>query len=95
MKTDFIKVSYNSKSVIMTELEDKVIKPLINDGAIKFYCWYVDDTLLVVKPQDVSRIHKLLNSFDKNLKFTVDLFENEVHHFLDVTGWNLDLPEGH
>ena len=86
MKTDFIKVSYNSKSVIMTELEGKVIKPLIKDGAIKFYCCYVDDTLLVVKPQDVSRIHKLLNSFDKNLKFAVDLFENEVHHFLDVTG---------
>ena len=67
-------------NIIMTELEDKVIKPLMNDGTIKFYCWYVDDTLLV-KLQDVSRIHKLLNSFDKNLKFTVDLFENEVPHF--------------
>ena len=71
-------------NIIMTELENKVIKPLINDGTLKFYSRYVDDTLLVVKPQDVSRIHKLLSSFDKNLKFTVDLFENEVPHFLDL-----------
>ena len=25
-----------------------------------------------------------MNSFDKNLKFTVDLFENEVPHFVDL-----------
>ena len=37
-----------------------------------------------MKLQDVGRIHRLLNSFDKNLKFTVDLFENEVPHFLDL-----------
>ena len=52
-----------------------VIKPHSNDGTIKFYSRYVDDALLVVKPQDVSRIHKLLNGFDKNLKFTVDLLK--------------------
>ena len=53
----------------MTELENKVI----NDGTVKFYCRYVDDTLFVVKSQHVSCIHKLLKSFDENLKFTVDL----------------------
>ena len=37
-----------------------------------------------MKPQNVSRIHKMLNSFDKNLRFTVDLFENKVPHFLDL-----------
>ena len=52
-------------NIIMTELENKVIKPLINDGDIEFYCGYVENTLLVVKPQDVSRIRELLNSFDK------------------------------
>ena len=51
----------------MTELENEIIKLLINDGTVKFYCRYVDDTLLVVKPQDVSCIHKLLKSFDENL----------------------------
>ena len=48
----------------------------MNVGTIKFYFRYIDDTLLIVKPQDLSRIHKLLNGFDKNLKFTVDLFGN-------------------
>ena len=44
-------------NIVMTELENKAIKSLMNDGTIKFYCRYVDDTLLVVKPLDVSRIH--------------------------------------
>ena len=62
----------------------KVIKPLMSDSAIKFYCRYVDNTLLVEKPQRVSRIHKLLNGFDKSLKFTDNMFENGVPHFLDL-----------
>ena len=66
----------------MTELENKVIKPFMNDGGIKFYCWYVNDTLLVVKPQGVRRIHKLLIGSDINLKFTGDLFESEVPYFV-------------
>ena len=69
---------------IMTELENKIMKPLINDGTIKFYCQYVHDILLVVKPRDVSWIYSLLNTFDKNLKFTIDLFENQVPHFLNL-----------
>ena len=70
-------------NIIMTELEKKVIKPLLKDGTIKFYCQYVDDTSLVVKPQSVSPIHELLNGLDKKLKFAVDLFENEVPHFFE------------
>ena len=71
-------------NIIMTELENKIIKRFMNDSTINVYCRYAEDTLLVVKPQDVSRIHKLLNGFDKNLQFTVDLFENEAPHFLDL-----------
>ena len=71
-------------NIIVTKLENKIIKPLMNDGTIKFYCRYMDDTLLFVEPQDVSCIHKLLNDFDKNLQFTIDLFENEVPIFLDL-----------
>ena len=81
----FSKISYEQKDgvslgyslwpvmaiIIMTELETKVIKLHNNDGTIKFYSRYVEDALLVVKPQDVSRIHKLLNGFDKNLKVTL------------------------
>ena len=71
-------------NIIVTELENKVIKPLMNNGTLKFYCRYVNDTLIVVKPQHASLIHKVLNGFDKNSKFTVDLFENEVSHFLGL-----------
>ena len=38
-------------NIIIAELENKVITPLMNNGTIKFYCCYVDDTLLVVKLQ--------------------------------------------
>ena len=51
---------------------------------MKFDGQYVDDTLLVVKPQDLSAIHVLLNGFDKNLQFNNGLFENEVPHFLEL-----------
>ena len=35
---------------------------------------YVDDTLLLVKEKDIKLIHERLNSFDKNIKFTIDNF---------------------
>ena len=31
-------------NIIMTELEDVIIKPLIDDGTVKFYSRFVDDT---------------------------------------------------
>ena len=68
---------------VMTKLEKKTIKPPMNDGTTKFYCWYVDGALLNMKPQDVCLIHNLLNGFDKTLQFTIDLFENKVPHFFD------------
>ena len=71
-------------NIIMTKLENKVIKPFMNNGGIKFYCQYVNDKLLVMKPQDVRRIHKLLNGSDINLKFPGDLFESEVPYFVDL-----------
>ena len=58
----------------MTDLEEKVIKPLINDNTIKFYAKYIGETLFVIKCEDVSRIRNLLNNFYPNLRFTVDLF---------------------
>ena len=71
-------------NIIMTELEDAIIKPLIADGTIKFYSHFVDDTLLVMKAENVSPVHKALNKFDNNMCFTVDMFQNEVPHFLDL-----------
>ena len=71
-------------NIIMTELDEKVTKRLINDGTIKFYGRYADDTLLVIKPKDIGRIQQVLNKFDKNIRFTVDKFDDVVPHFLDL-----------
>ena len=71
-------------NIIMTELEDVVIKPLIANGIIKFYTRFVDDTLLLIKPDNVKEVHNSLNKFDKNFRFTVDMFQNKVPHFLDL-----------
>ena len=46
--------------------------------------WYVDDTLLLVKEKDSKVIHERLNSFDKNIKFTIDDFRDGNNHFLDI-----------
>ena len=70
-------------NIIMTEL-DVVIKPLIANGTIKFYTRFVDVTLLVIKPDNVKEVHNSLNKFDKNLLFTVDMFQNKVPHFLNL-----------
>ena len=70
-------------NIIMTELEDVIIKPLIADGTIEFYSCFVGDTLLVMKPENVSQVHKALNKFDNNLRFKI-MFQNEVPHFLDL-----------
>ena len=45
---------------------------------------YVDDTLLLVKDKDINYIHKRLNSFHKNIKFTADTFPDGNVHFLDI-----------
>ena len=71
-------------NMIMAELEQKVIKKFVDNGTIIFYERYVNDSLLVVKPKDIGRIHHTLNKFHKNLRFTVDKFDNVVPHFLDL-----------
>ena len=76
--------------IIMTELEKTVVQKLTTSRMITFYCRYVDDTLLLVKPADILLIHNLSNEFGKKLRFIVDRFENEVPHFLDIKSLHLD-----
>ena len=71
-------------NILMTEFENIVIKKFVDDGTIKFYGRYVDDTLILMKPTDIILVHDSVNHFDKNLRFTVDTFENVVPHFLDL-----------
>ena len=71
-------------NIFMTELEKDIIQKLIDKKFIKFYIRYVDDTLLLGKDEDIDPILKELNSYNKNIKFTVDRFINEEVHFLNI-----------
>ena len=70
--------------IILTEFERIIVSDLINDGVIKFYKRYVDDTLILIKPSDISSVLVKFNSFDRNLNFTVDIFPDGLIHFLDI-----------
>ena len=71
-------------NIILTEFEKVVVTPLIKSGILKFYCRYVDDTLVSVKEDQINKILKAFNSFHNNLQFTVDKFKNEDVHLLDL-----------
>ena len=72
-------------NIIMTELEKTIIPKLFADGIIKFYSRYVDDTLVLVKKENINFVLDKLNSFNnKHLRFTVDTFEDNKVHFLDL-----------
>ena len=47
-------------NIIITDLEEKLTKPLINDNVIELYARYVGDTLSVIKCEDLRRIQNLL-----------------------------------
>ena len=68
----------------MTELEKDIIQKLIDKKFMKFYIRYVDDTLLLVKDGDIDPILKEPNSYNKNIKFTIDRFIKEDVHFLNI-----------
>ena len=71
-------------NIILTVYEKIIGDNLVKEGAIKFYIRDVDDTKLLVKRQDIDQVLKVFNGFEKNLKLTVDRFENETPHFLDL-----------
>ena len=45
---------------------------------------YIDDILLVIKRADIVYALNEFNSFDDNIKFTINTFENCVPYFLDI-----------
>ena len=55
-------------NIILTEFECVIVSELINDGVIKFYQCYVDDTLVLIKPSDIAAVLATLNSFVRKLK---------------------------
>ena len=71
-------------NIIMTEFEDIIIEPGIKCGTIKFYKRYVDDTLILTKPCDIPYIFSKFNSFHPSIQFTIDDFNDNDIHFLDI-----------
>ena len=84
-------------NIILTELEKVIVDELVRSGTVKFYRRYVDDTLVLIKPSDIPFVLNKLNSFDKNLKFTVDTFQDGTVHFLDleITDSGIDVFRKH
>ena len=78
-------------NIIMTKLENVIIKPLIADGTIKFYSSSADDTLLVMNLGKASQAHNTLHKFDKNLRYTADMFKNEVPQTITLNYHLIDL----
>ena len=63
------------------------VDELMEDSVTKFYARYVDKTLLVIKRSDSASSAYVLNkfnSFEINLKFTININENCVPHFFDI-----------
>ena len=66
-------------NIIMSELEKEMVHKLINENIVKFYVRYVDDTLVLIKRDKIDEVLARLNSFDSNIKFTVDLLKMESY----------------
>ena len=71
-------------NITMAESEKVIVTQLIEINIVKFYIKYVDDTLLALIKKDIAIVRNKVNSFNKNLKFTVDTSEYCVPHFLDI-----------
>ena len=71
-------------NIIMIKLESTTVKELVDKSLVKLYMRCVVDTLLLVKDKDINYLHECLNSFDKNIKFTVDTFRDGNVHLLDI-----------
>ena len=71
-------------NIIMTECKKVILHKWMKEKVIMFYTRYVDDTLLIIKKRYINYVLNQFNSFDKNLKFTINTFENSGPHFLDI-----------
>ena len=71
-------------NIIMTQMESEIVKPLETKGVIKHYMCYVDNTLLLIKPESIETVLRKFKSFHNNLHFTVDTFDGGDIHSLDL-----------
>ena len=62
-------------NIIMTECEIVIVNQVIENNIAKFYIRYVDDTLLVLRKKNMDIVLNKFNSFNKNIKFTVNVLK--------------------
>ena len=69
----------------MTAFEDEIVRPLINEGTIKFHARNVNDTLVLTEPKDIPSILDKFNSFHPQIQFTCEeIVDNNDVHFFDI-----------
>ena len=71
-------------NIMMTECEKVMVNQLIENNIVKRYIKYVDGTLLILVIKNIDIVLNKFSSFNTNLKFKADTFENCVSHFLDI-----------
>ena len=71
-------------NIITTKIETVILDKLFAANLLKFYIRYVDDTLALVKELDIDVVLKKPNSFHPSLMFTVDKFDDDIVHYLDI-----------
>ena len=72
-------------NIIMTTLEEDIVKKLIDANIIKFYVRYVDDTLVLTKPTDTPITVEQVNRYYPQIQFTQEEYvDNNDVHFLDI-----------
>ena len=71
-------------NIIMTEFEQTVVKPLIDSKLITFYGRYVDDTLLLIKPDTIDVILDYFISLTRKYASLMTCWKTPPPHFLDI-----------
>ena len=71
-------------NLIMVELERVIVESFITSDKITFYIKYDNDIYLLANKVNIMFIFDKFNSFHKNLKFTMDRFDDNNIHFSDI-----------
>ena len=69
-------------NIFTVELE-KILIPKL-DKEVKLWRRFVDDTICFVKMDSLNHVLLTINSFHKNIKFTMEIEQNSAIPFLEV-----------
>jgi hypothetical protein len=87
-------ISGTRAEAFLQQLENTIIKHLIDDKIITFYTRYVDDILLIYDSTrtDPDGILKYVNSVHSSIQLTPTLESNNTVNFLDLSIYNQEHP---